>query len=324
MDDLDVAGLPASVLFGDAEAAARYEAEERAEQEREAEERAAAEREAAEAAEEQRRQDEAEAWRTAEPPSAEDLGIDVSGLPAHRARLCRYIAWREATRKRLADLERGRAAFLEQLGVPAQTEEKLKALIREDRSRLLQWMTGGAAADLKPKAREFERAELERRLAGDTHEAEVTRAAIAEADAEIERLGLQLGVLEKRHREFIEAALIGEAGTLGAEYGALVAQMNEVVTALFGLNAAIGMRAALRGEYASNSAAIELPRFNLPGVPGNRLGDTATPYAPTAPTLRVTEPDAENAAAPWRERMRLLSENPRAEIVFETKREHSA
>jgi hypothetical protein len=318
--DHDITGLPPHIVFSDAVAAARAEAEDAAEAAFQTEAREIAARTAAEEAAEEKRQAEAEAFRTAEPPSAEDLGCDVSGLPAHRARLVRFISWREVTRKRLADLEAGRARFLEQLGVPAQTEAKLRALISEDKSRLLAWMTGGAAADLRPKAREFERAELERRLNEDTHEAEVTRAAIAEADAEIERLGLQLGVLEKRHREFVETALIGEAGTLGAEYGALVARMNEIVTALFGLNAAIGIRAALRGEYASNSVATALPGFNLPGVPGNRLGDTVMPGSPTVPMLKVTEREAAAAATPWREAMRRLSENPRAAIEVDAKR----
>jgi hypothetical protein len=208
--------------------------------------------------------------------------------------------------------------------VPAQTEEKLKALISEDKSRLLAWMTGGAAADLRPKAREFERAELARRLSEDTHEAEVTRDAIADAEAEIERLGRQLSVLEKRHAEFVHAVIIEEAEAIGAEYAGLAVQLQDRLAALFGLAEAVGVRAGLRDAHATNTAAIALPRFELRSVPGNRRGATVVPHSPTGPRIEVSAARAEAEAQPWLARIRKLMQDPRAGISVDTKREHSA
>ena len=64
-----------------------------------------------------------------QPPSAEELGIDVAGLPERRAMLVCFCGWSDATRKRLDDLRAGRAAYLEKIGVPALTKEKIEAII---------------------------------------------------------------------------------------------------------------------------------------------------------------------------------------------------
>ena len=135
---------------------------------------------------EQRQEQEDDAFREAEPPSAEELGIDVTDLQPKRARLVRFVAWLDRCRQELQTLENGRAAFLEALGVPAVTEARLRKLIEADTSNFLAWMRAGGTGTTKKQARTFERQRLEQQLANDRHTAEVSRAALDQIETDID------------------------------------------------------------------------------------------------------------------------------------------
>src|SRR5947209_3485090 len=69
----------------------------------------------------------AELFYSGEPP--DDVEADTEGLPPQRARLVRFAAWLGHLEQQLADLERGREAYLESMGAPTLTQSKLDALI---------------------------------------------------------------------------------------------------------------------------------------------------------------------------------------------------
>ena len=142
----DIAGHPLLHLL-EAETASllqqdRADAEEAIQQEA-AETQAAANQSAAEAA--AKVAVDADAIEGMDPPAADVLGIDVTGLGEKRGLLVRFAAWIASLEQRLDQITAGRAVFLGLLGVPVVKEKALADLVASDKSRLMAWMQSGAS-----------------------------------------------------------------------------------------------------------------------------------------------------------------------------------
>lgn len=256
-------------------------------------------------------------YAEAEPPSAEALGIDTAGLPPQRARLVRYVAWCDRCRQELQELEAARAAYLTAMGVPVVTEERLRTLIESDTSNYLAWIKSRAPALTKTQARSFEREQLEQKLAGDRHAAEVARGAIAQLEAEIDQKREQLPNLEERHRAFVLDAVLEQADQLGAVYRRQADEMRETIISLLGLGVVARGRNGYRHHLAPSDVEVLLPEFGLPSlpkIPGKRFG------------IRIAEHAAKAAASPWQDLVRRWTDDPRADAGFDPGRpsDHNA
>jgi hypothetical protein len=232
-------------------------------------------------------------WEAAEPPGAEELGVDVAGLPPARARLARFIAWIERTRRELQDMTDGRARLLEEAGVPAVTEKKIRELVDNDTMGLVSWMRAGAKAPSEREIRKFERAQLEEKLKGDRHAAEVARAALDAIEVEIEGKRRQLTELEGRREDFAADAVLEHADAVGAAYLLKVDELRDLLGRLNGLAVVLRNYRRYRPSGGPAETPIPLPSFGLPSFGAPRPGFT----------LKI-DPSAEDmqaAARPWRE-----------------------
>ena len=249
-----------------------------------------------------------------EPPSAEDLAIDVTGLGPQRARLVRFVAWLDRSRTELKTLEQGRANFLEAMGVPAVTEERLKALIEADTSNFLAWMRSGSTKVTKKQARSFERQKLDEKLASDRHTAEVARNALDQVEKEIDAKRVEIEQLEERHRAFVYDAVVEHGNALGARYVQQIQEMRQTITALFGLSEAVARHGNFRGQFADDHVDVRLPPFGVAAIPQSAPSDFVYPGRhPKAARLAVTAEESKAAAAPWRQLVESWTADPRAE-----------
>jgi hypothetical protein len=312
--DPAIMAIPAHILFRDAaEAAEADRLNNEAAQAAEAE-RQRRDAEAQELTEDQRLQALAEVVREQDPPSADELDVDVDGLPPARARLVRFAAWQRSLQEQLDSQETGRAAFMEQMGAPARTEEKIAQLIEADTSNFLRWLRNGAAALTKPQVRAFEREALEKRLAGDHHEAEIARAALKRLEEDAAVLRRQIEILRRRQPDLVRDVLLEEASAgAGARYEAARQAMEAALTELLGLAHVVGGHRNYRSQwFTSQDASIPLPSFQLPGLPGYRGGLTVKLDDSQRPAINVTDKQSREAAVAWRDRLHALAHDPRS------------
>jgi hypothetical protein len=261
-----------------------------------------------------------EPYETMEPPEAAELAIEVDNLPPMRARLVRFAAWVSGLQKRLSDLEQGRGAFLKSIGVPTLTEKAIDDLIAKDKTRFLQWLQEGARL-AKPVARAFEREQLQEKLKADTHECEVARSALAQAEDEIEVLHRQIATLEKRRAKFVNAALIEHANTVGAEYVAAIAVLTDKLASLLGLASVAGWAGGVEGDerfyrtFATDVSfeAVALPRFGLSTVPGSFDATNHVWSGTGRPAIEVPRDRVRESAKPWKQLADLWTKDARAE-----------
>jgi hypothetical protein len=237
------------------------------------------------------------AYTDGEPPG--DLDVDTYGVPPQRARLARYQAWLVRTQAELEALTAGRARFLESMGAPAVTEEKIAALIESDRLGLVSWMRAGAAGITPAQIQTFERQRLEETLANDRHAAEVARGALDQVEREVRDKRQQLEALEQRRDKFAQDAVVEVVEAIGAEYRKQARAMREVLVQLMGANAAI---AAL--GFAGNTPTDVTVR-----LPGFRLGPIRERHAHD---IQIAKREIQTAAGPWRQLLRLWADDARA------------
>jgi len=236
-------------------------------------------------------------YLTGEPP--DDMNVDTAGLPPQRARLARYQAWVARTKAELDALETGRARFLESVGAPAVTEEKIAALIESDRLGLVSWMRSGAAGITPAQIRSFERQKLEEALDGDRHASEVAKAALDDVEREIRERRQQAEALEQRRDAFANDAVIEVVEAIGAQYRRQAEEMHETLTQLLGANAAIGTLGYM--ESLPKGVKVRLPTFKLSSLGAWRdFG------------IEVDRREIQIASGPWRQLARLWAEDARA------------
>jgi hypothetical protein len=252
-------------------------------------------------------------YETATPPSATDLEISVEGLPPARAAMVRLFAWIAALQLQLSQTIKGRAAFIETLGIASITQQALDDLVAADKTNLLSWMKAGAGFSM-PVAREFERQQLAAKLDDDRYQTVIAREAITLADLEIDTLMAGINLLQKRRRSFVLDAVL-EYATEGAAraYIKAIADLETSMAALLGLAGVVGRHGGFYVSYADKiEADITLPAFSLPGIPGH-IGATMSLVYKGAPSVCVTEHTAKVAAEPWRRLVDLWTMNPEAE-----------
>ncbi len=250
------------------------------------------------------------------PPSAADLGINVDGLPSKRALLARFAAWQIQTVDQMAALEDARTAYLEQMGVPVVTEETLRALVERDTLAHLAWIKAGASKISKADARSFEREQLETKLTGDRHQAEVARAAMDALEAEIDAARAMVSGLERRHRGYVLDALIEHADGLAAGYQRQAEATRAALLPLMGLGTIVRDRGGYRGSYASDEVKVELPTFGLDafrdGVATGMAMIRPAGYV-RPPSIVVTTAQTKAAAEPWTKLLAAWTADPMAE-----------
>ena len=160
----------------------------------------------------------------------------------------------------------------------------------------------------------LEREQLQIKLAADTHEAEVARDAIAQADWQIELLTKQLEILATRHKSFVLDAILEYAGAeAGRAYTKAIADLEAKLAELLGLaHVARGHGGFFQSYQAEIGVDIPFPKFRLPGVPGY-LGETMRLDDALLPGVRVTAERAKAAAVPWDNLLQTWLADPRAE-----------
>lgn len=309
--DIDpaVLALPPSVLAADLSMAQRLAAEEAKEDAAAAKAAYESEVAAAEAELASSVYTRTQSYR-GDPPPADQLGVDINGASDRKGLLIRFVAWLAATRKQLADLERGREAYLLKLGIPALTRAEIERVVSQDKHGLLAFMRSRGEAMTDPQIRAFEKQRLDAKLEGDTYEATLAREALAEADAEVVTLQAAVKVLEDRHRHFVHLALIDEAEDLGRVYADQITALRDTLCRLLGLGVLVRNTVGLRGNYAPDETDISLPFFALKSVPGYQ--GATIPAANIGrrdwPKIAVTKEQAVAAADVWKTRERELLE----------------
>lgn len=225
-------------------------------------------------------------------PDDTSLGIDTSTYGPRRGEFIRFTAWLNQLRQQRDTAEGGRTAYLAQLGVPAELEQRIESLLAGDKKAFGAWLRAGAAAALRPLLREQERADAETALHRSRHECEIAQAALAEIEDEISVLGRAIAGLEGKIASYAKNALVEVAGDADRQYQQARDSMRAAMVRLRAMEKVVGTgRAALR----------DLSSFS-----------TAMPVMP--PSLTLNEREIAAAAAPWRDRLQRLIADPRAEF----------
>jgi hypothetical protein len=249
-------------------------------------------------------------FATSDPPTAQELGIKVTDLPPVRQELARINAWIAKLQRELADLQAGRGALLAKLDIPATTEAAIHDLEVSDRSGLLSWMKSGAKVALPTIARQYEREQLQAKLATDSYEAQVARDALDAAEEQADVITRQIELVTGRREVAAKLALIEQARPLGAKYAAAIEAVRAALAPLMGLADVVDDR----DFYAMDRTCRELlPSFGLSTIPGN-IDCVSGEYGPLNGSTRVEvdETRVRKEAEPWRRLLEAWLADPRA------------
>jgi hypothetical protein len=287
-----MAAAAAAEQAADEAAAAERQRDRAAHQERLDREAADALRESQAVAAEQAKQARLEHLRTCAPPASDAVDVTAAPSSAHRD-LLYYGAWRDDVRRQLADLEAGATALAAEIGAPRATQAAIDRLVAEDTSGLLARLRK-AGTGLLNNLRTVERAELEEKLAQDTHQAVVAREALKRAEAEIAELKEASAIIEGRHRSFV-LAVIKEEGRAAVE--AYIAAAEAAGGALQILSGLHSVGATVLDGYGTPSVDISLPAVVIDG-------ELVTP------AIKVSTIDVANWRNSWSERIRQLEKDP--------------
>jgi hypothetical protein len=147
---------------------------------------------------------------------------NAGGLPPQRARLARYLAWRNTVADDLAALQAGRDKLVDQIakadrtkGEVAEAADASAATVLDKIKRGLDWSLGSIVS---PALKDYAAT-----VAASEPQIAVAKAALAKLDAEIEAKTRLADTLTGRHGEFMNAALREHAeAALGQEYRAAI------------------------------------------------------------------------------------------------------
>ena len=220
---------------------------------------------------------------TGEPPA--DLGVDVRGLPAARARLACYGAWRARSANELVQLEVGRSKLAERIAKAEQASKRQAAEVDADATSVVEQIKRGIVDWTFGQGRKMP--EAGPNLA-------VEHQALSKLDSEIAAKRETIAAIDARLPGLAHAALVEHAVKIGGEYQAALDAARDAMTALEGLNVVLG-----RGRQGR-------PVGEMPGyaIAGHLL--EFTPVA--APLSEVAA-----AADVWRALARAWSADPRAD-----------
>lgn len=181
-----------------------------------------------------------------EPPGSIMSGA-VGALSAtpQRARLARYIEWRDDEAMKLANLEQRRAELMGLKSKPAETESKIQAAIRRTADYLMGRTDDGGD--------ELDRKGLDERLAIERHRAQAADTVLPELERQIEIATMRVQRLRERESEFVRPAIFEHGNQYGAEYLRCVAALRKAIAPLAGMSAYLG----------GNDVRFELPGFHV-------------------------------------------------------------
>jgi hypothetical protein len=248
------------------------------------------------------------ALEVCEPPVLPEA--DANGLSPARLTLLAFQRWRDGKRAELGELEEARSRALAALGAPQKREAELNALIESDKSGLLAWIKARSGVGA-PELRAREREELETLLANDRHAAEISRGALADLDREIETARAALDAIEARERDFVLDALAEEVLPLQRRYEAQLAKLLATTTRLLGAATVVGSARSGVGHYRAPQLQASLPPFQFAAPSGRVTVRFGEPQRKPG-EVTISEQQAAEAAAPWRELAERLADDPRA------------
>ena len=203
----------------------------------------------------------AQTIRDAEPP--EIAAALTNGLSPMRARLVRFVAWVESLQAEHDLLVAGREQYLTSMGIAPATAASLAALIKADKTGLIEAMSQGGKGLSQHQLRSHERARLEAKLVNDQHQAEISKAALVEVEAKIDALEKQIETVRSRHKSFVADAL---AEAVAASAGAnLITKMDALhagALTVMGAHGALQRLRGLRNENRRREVALPTPRLS--------------------------------------------------------------
>ena len=205
---------------------------------------------------------------TGEPPA--DLGVDVRGLPAARARLACYGAWRARSANELVQLEVGRSKLAERIAKAEQASKRQAAEVDADATSVVEQIKRGIVDWTFGQGRKMP--EAGPNLA-------VEHQALSKLDSEIAAKRETIAAIDARLPGLAHAALVEHAVKIGGEYQAALDAARDAMTALEGLNVVLG-----RGGKAGRSA-----RCRATPSPDIFLNSHRSPHrCPKSPPLRTS------------------------------------
>jgi hypothetical protein len=195
------------------------------------------------------------------PPAG--IKADTRGMKPMRARLARFLAWKNQTADELANLEAARVRLEATIEAPVAAEAKRRGLLQEQASRLLEAIIGfGQREADSPGFDVVQRRALDSEIDVVAHKADVARVALNDVADKIATKQIQIERLRQRQRYFVEDALKEHAESyLGIEYLKAIDQLRPVLVKLFGLRTYLGLTGPV--EY------VEFPRFGLTAFADN-------------------------------------------------------
>jgi len=186
-----------------------------------------------------------------EPPSTiVSSAIDALSATPQRARLARFMAWRDSVAGELAALKVTRDRLQAAIDAPESLKAKRSGLLREQANRLLEFI-GLGKNEATSGFDVLERRTLDAELDQAEHKSEVARIAIADIGKQIATKEVQLAYLIKREKEFVRPALRERAELYIPAYAAAIEKLREAIAPLAGL------QAHLHGKGVD----IDLPEF---------------------------------------------------------------
>jgi hypothetical protein len=229
---------------------------------------------------------------TGEPPKT--IVVDTRELPPQRARLARFLAWRQAIAAEIAGLTDGRTKIVAQINQAKSAAAKVEedknagaAAIVNRVKRGLDWSLGS----IVPRGHA-------KRIASAMETAQglaVAEMALGQIDREIAAKEAVKATLDGRLSEFTNRALIEHAkSTLAADYCAAIEAVRDCVTRLEGLD-------RLRGRSHDGRMVLDLPGFSVAGHRFDREPVVVSPAEVSA------------AVSAWRALAEAWAKSPKAD-----------
>jgi hypothetical protein len=201
-----------------------------------------------------------------EPPA--DI-CDTKGLARQRARLARYVAWKQQEARGLKELEARRADIEAKL---EKAEAEIKDAVQRTADSLLSGTDVGG----------------DTRVMAARHLAEAGRVALPELLIKLEMAQARVKRLAERENEFLRAALfeIAEASGLGDRYMKALAEMRHVVGLVFGFHRVHGQGPQIQEHLAFPKSILTSGEHRDYVISGDDIRDSERLWSEIAKTLR--------------------------------------
>jgi uncharacterized protein YlxW (UPF0749 family) len=202
-----------------------------------------------------------------EPPT--DIVCNTKGLSKQRARLARYVAWKQQEDHGLKELEARRADIEAKV-------EKAEAEIKDAVQRTADSLLSGADVG------------DDTRVMAARHLAEAARVALPELLKKLERAQARVKRLAERENEFLRAALfeIAEASGIGDRYMKALAEMRHVVGLVFGFHRVHGQGPQFREHVAFPQSILTSGEHRDYVISSDDIRDSELLWSEIAKTLR--------------------------------------